>query len=62
MGGGGGGDAPNRFVMKGVRLSVSPFSFPPSDLLCLRSFKSEYNASTMNYLLVFSTLRPKIKA
>ena len=30
----------------------------PPDLLCLRSCRSEYNASTINYLLVFSTLRP----
>ena len=36
--------------MKGVRLSVSPFSFSLSDLLCLRSTK--YNAPTVNYLLV----------
>ena len=32
-----------------------------SDLLCLMSSRSKYNASTINYSLVFSTLRPKIK-
>ena len=58
-GGGGGTDAPNRLFMKGVRLSVFPF-FPVSDLLCLRSSRSKYNASTVNCLLVFSTLQPKI--
>ena len=58
-GGGGGNDAPNRLFMKGVRLSVFPF-FPVSDLLCLRSSRSKYNASTINCLLVFSTLQPKI--
>ena len=63
-GGGGGTDAPYRLFMKGVRLSVSTIKNnikknPPSDLLCLRSFRSKYNASTINYLLVFSALRLK---
>ena len=52
-------NAPNRLFKKGVRLSLS---LSPSNLLCLRSSRSKYNASTINYLLVFclfcfSTLR-----
>ena len=50
--------------MKGIRLSVSPFSFSQSDLLCLRSTRSKYNASPINCLLFFffflPTLQPKI--
>ena len=41
VGGGGGGAAPNRLFMKGVGLSPLFFSFL-SDLLCLRSSRSEY--------------------
>ena len=51
--------------MKEVQLSISIFFvfvfLSLSDLLCLRSSRSKYNASTINYLLVFSTLRPKIR-
>ena len=46
--------------MKGVRLSVSPFFFYPPGLLCLRSSRSKYNASTINCFFFSSTLRPKI--
>ena len=62
FGSGGGPDAPNRLFMKGVRLSVSIFYFfSLSDWLCLRSSRPKYNASTINYLLFFSsTLWPKI--
>ena len=61
MGVGGGTDAPKRLFTKGVRLSVSPglyfFFFFSSDLLSLKSSRSKYSASTINYLLVvvFST-------
>ena len=44
-------------------MTVSPLKkifFKSSYLLCLRYSRSKYNASTINYLLVFSTLRPKI--
>ena len=60
MGGGGWGwratDAPNRLFMKGVGLSLSRLFSPTSDLLCLRSFRSKYNASIANYLLGFCLL------
>ena len=47
--------------MKGVGHSRSLF-FLSITFTCLRSFRSKYNASTINYLLVyFSTLRPQIK-
>ena len=49
--GGGRTDAPNRLFMKGVALSL------PSDLLRWMSSRSKYNASTINYLLVSSTLQ-----
>ena len=59
----GGTAAPNRLFVKGVRLSVSPFSFsPPSDLLCLRPSRSKYNASTMNYYLLVFLLRFDLKS
>ena len=34
-------------------LSLLFFFFPPSDLFCLRSSRSKYNTSTINYMLVF---------
>ena len=37
--------------MTGARLSLSPFF--PLDLLCPRSSKSKYNASTIKHLLIF---------
>ena len=49
---GGGTDAPNRLFTKGVRLSVSPGFFSASDVLCLRSSGSKYDASAINYLLL----------
>ena len=55
-GGGGGTDAPNRLFIKGVRLSVSPFFFSPSDLLSFRFSRSKYNASTISYFFFSSTL------
>ena len=58
VGGGGGGgqgktNAPSSLFMKGVGHSLSLFFFLPSDLLCLRFSRSEYNASAMSYLHIF---------
>ena len=64
LGGGGEGggrtDAPNRLFMKEVLHSDSIKNKTNkrkqkilSDLLCLKSSRSKYNASTINYLLVF---------
>ena len=52
-------DAHNWLFMKEYDF-LSLHFFPLSDLLCLRSSRSKYNASTINCLLVFSTLQPKI--
>ena len=43
----------------GSKTLSSLFFFFPSDLLSLRSSRSEYTASTINYLLAFSILQPK---
>ena len=54
-GGGGGTDTHKRLFMLGTYFFNLLFIFlsSPSDLLCLRSFRCKYNASTINYLLVF---------
>ena len=36
------------------------FHFSLGQIYCLRSLRSKYNVSTINCLLVFSTLRPKM--
>ena len=57
----GGTNVPNGLFMKGVGLYPSSSSFCPWCLLCLRSFRSKYNISTINFLLDFFLLLLDLK-
>ena len=61
MGGGGGGVVMHPIgSLRRQYDFLSLHFFSPSDLHCLRSSRSKYNASTINYFFFYSTLRPKI--